>query len=195
MPTPTLVRIGGREIAVETTPLKARSTSFRSATLALVRPDCLLLRPSFLHRLVVTGFLVFGIAFLITPFNQRVDDKENNLKWIKLPIGAGLWAYGGWMLVKARRHRFDREGGQWIVSSLLNSNSRPLSDIVAVQLLDGGWHSDGEYPDYRTRQLNLVLNDVATPRFCLSNHSNRHATYRDAKRLAEFLGVPLMDHL
>ena len=76
---------------------------------------------------------------------------------------------------------------------------RPISDVIAVQFIDGGWHtptrqgSDPPSAPYFTYQVNLVLDDEDEPRVNLTYHSNWQASWETAAGLAEFLDVPLFD--
>ena len=71
---------------------------------------------------------------------------------------------------------------------------RPLADILAVQLLNGGYHQGDDGPGYPCWQVNLLVDDEAEPRWNLTNDANRAAARQHAARPAGFLGVPLLDH-
>jgi hypothetical protein len=44
-------------------------------------------------------------------------------------------------------------------------------------------------------QLNLVLDDDRQARFCLSQHTDWKTTHANGMKLAEFLGVALLDEV
>src|SRR5437016_4921472 len=99
MTIPTIVQIGDRDVAIETTPLKAVTTSFRPATLVEVRPNCLVLRPTFGDRLFSGTFFIIGIAVLaIACFGTFEEGEELLGKAITAFVGTVFTMTGGWML-------------------------------------------------------------------------------------------------
>ena len=192
--TPSLLHVRGRDVVVDTKPLSAATTDFRSVTLVQPRDGCLVLRPS-VHMWTFVGiFFTVGYAVLTCSLWNLVRDPTKGQFWFMLQVGAIFYAFGAIMILRLRRHEFNRDAGQLITSRLLSSNTRPLSDILAVQLLDSDFKFAGWGGEPGTTQLNLIFDDEAEPRRCLSNHENPEVTRRDAARLAEFLGVPLLDH-
>ena len=91
--------------------------------------------------------------------------------------------------------------------SLQVVRSRPLTDIVCVQLLYTGWQSEhveiGEcgtpgsviHRSYHSYQLNLVVDDRDEPRLNLGSHADVKWMREAGPRLASFLRVPLVDQL
>lgn len=85
--------------------------------------------------------------------------------------------------------------------------SRPLTNLVCVQLLYGGFHSDnieiGEpgtpgsviHQNYHSYQLNLVFDDRDEPRYNLASHSDWKWMREAGHKLADFAGVPVVDQL
>ena len=85
--------------------------------------------------------------------------------------------------------------------------SRPLTDLVCIQLLYGGFHSEsteiGEpgtpgsviHPNYHSYQLNLVFDDPKEPRYNLATHSDWKWMREAGQTLADFLGIPVADQL
>jgi hypothetical protein len=114
--------------------------------------------------------------------------------WVRFDRGTGLMTVG-------------RRRWAGLHPSIVVSRSRPLAQIVRVQLLDGGEHTVhmeiGEpgtpgsvyFKQYRSYQLNLVLDDRSEPRVNLVCHADRQWMRQAGERLAAFLGVPLVDHL
>lgn len=72
---------------------------------------------------------------------------------------------------------------------------RPLDGVLAVQVLAGEVYSSDEGPDYQQYQLNIVLDDAALPRLNVSNHPDLDWTRAGGRQLADFLGIPLLDHV
>ncbi len=98
--------------------------------------------------------------------------------------------------------RFDRMIGQWTYRQMWSWRSprlfpqrRPLSDILAVQVLFGGVRNDSEDGPFETFQLNLVLRDERQPRMLLCAPSDCDWVLKTGRELADFLGVPLLNHL
>jgi hypothetical protein len=85
--------------------------------------------------------------------------------------------------------------------------SWPLHEIVGIQLIRGGvaWESDppdiygGNYPvtgrNYDWYEFNLVLRGPDTPRLNLASGRDWMWIEQAGREVAEFLGVPLVDHL
>jgi hypothetical protein len=84
--------------------------------------------------------------------------------------------------------------------------SRPLADIVAVQLIRGEAYTNPDPPDptgwpilppgkYDWYEFNLVLRDSDTPRMTLASGRQWDWMRQAGKELSEFLGVALVDQL
>jgi hypothetical protein len=98
------------------------------------------------------------------------------------------------MVGTSRRFVFDREERTLHIRSRIRADSRPLSGIVAVQVINGGYHSMSNGGGYTTYQLNLVV-EGEERRLGLSNHADRDWTAEAGVGLAEFLGVPLLSRV
>src|SRR5579859_4489930 len=153
--TPNLLRIGGRDVTVDTTPLQAAAANFRTAKLVQPRDGCLVLRPTIFLRVFAAMFLAIGVIVMAVGVGILIGAEVLMAMWVMVAFGAIFSIVGGLMLLLPRRHEFDRDAGQWTLSHFFSSTSRPLSDILAVQLIDGGHHSSSDGPDYYTFQLNL----------------------------------------
>jgi hypothetical protein len=204
-------------------PANPWDTDRRSVELKAVDADCLVLEPrkwsAALHMpLVVAGVLgpVAGLVILLAGGGGNAGPVGVAILVIGLLLLSALLLVGVLAPRGFRRWvRFDRRTGLLTISrrplgfrrSLQVVASRPLTDIAAVQLLHAGWKSEnvevGEpgtpgsvvHRGYHSYQLNLVLNDPAEPRLNLCSHADR-TWMRDAgQRLAEFLGVPLVDQI
>jgi|SRR5262245_34821736 len=189
------VRVGNRDIDVDTSPIQAASANFRTATFVELREGCLVLRPSGGMRLFASLFLLLGLIIISVAAAIFIGGERGWVVPGLAAFGAIFAAAGLGMLLMPRRNEFDRDAGQWTVSRFMSSTARPLTDILAIQLINGGYHTSGDGPGYNTYQLNLILDDSAEPRRCLSNHANRDATRTDGMWLAEFLGVPLLNQM
>ncbi|MCI0499407.1 MAG: hypothetical protein L0Y36_06980 [Planctomycetales bacterium] len=66
-----------------------------------------------------------------------------------------------------------------------------LKDVAALQVCTG--KIGGSKGSYTTFELNLVLNKPAGERISLVNHSKGISLLEDARQLAEFLKLPLLD--
>jgi hypothetical protein len=113
-----------------------------------------------------------------------------------------LYVLGGLAFALAGLHllfnlgllRFDRLAGEFTTRRLLGRTTRRLSEIRAVQFISGGVHKS-EDGDYETFQVNLLLDDRDQPRLNVMETQELDETRQVARRLAEFLGMPLQDAL
>jgi hypothetical protein len=73
-----------------------------------------------------------------------------------------------------------------------------LKDVEAVQICServGGFGTfEGSQNSFQAYELNIVMKRPAGVRVAALCHGKRAALYADAGKLAEFLGVPLLDH-
>jgi hypothetical protein len=100
-----------------------------------------------------------------------------------------------------RRFDFDRAAGQVRVSWPCPWRERPLSDVLAVQLIE----RPCPYRSGRGRRIGvayeliLVLDDADRPRVSLTTYpdfpGDREAAGAGAAELADFLGVALLDEV
>jgi hypothetical protein len=190
---PVTIRVGCRTVAVDGSPLEAATANFRTATLVEPAAGRLDLRPSW-------GLRLFGLAFALLgliPFGilYGVGFDDSLALCLLTGIGVLFVAVGLLLLLFGFRARFDLNNGEVTYGYPGFRRTRPLADILAVQLIFGGWHSSTDELSYQTYQLNLVLDDPAQPRACLTNHANLSWTRWAAARLADFLDVPLLDQL
>jgi hypothetical protein len=195
----------------------------RSVELKQLNDNCLLLEPrngAFLQRLLILAVCAGPLAYIVC---MLVNEVQGNAGWILivfLVIGlllmsalllCGLFAPGRFN----RWVRFDRRAGLLTISrrpfgfrrSLQAIRARPLTEIVCVQLLYAGFKCDsveiGEpgtpgsvvHQNYHSYQLNLAFDDRAEPRYNLTTHSDWKWMREAGQRLADFLRVPVVDHL
>jgi hypothetical protein len=194
------VRVGDRTFAVDSSLLPLREEGkedlrVREENLlpaVVVQPD--------VHSLVIRpSAWSYGCLLLLAPLSPLLF--RFRLK--------GLWhGIRGQIrkLCGASRVRFHRGTGLMTSGPIWSRQSRPLSDIVAVQLLSRvvsteeippleGSQEPPETVELKECQMNLVLDDAHTPRVNVAVHWDEAWSRRAGKRLADFLGVPLVDQI
>jgi hypothetical protein len=113
------------------------------------------------------------------------------------------WNFG--ILFGARSVRFDRGAGRITFGPVWARQGRPLSDIVAVQLVSDivsvpitpirGSEEPPKSFSMNRFQINLVFDDGNTPRINVTELEDPAWTRQTGKQLADFLGVPLVDQI
>jgi hypothetical protein len=218
---PVTIQLGDRGIPVDSWPLPVVGTEYRQAELLEEGTDCLVLQPMQRASLgPMVGLLipiVGGLALGVVILWHAADAGEVVIGGACVIAMLGFLALA---LLATRSHkrwvRFDRRGGQMTVHQYRRMfarapeivTTRPLRDIVCVQLLYGGFHSYVEdqgtgpgdqpvrqYHQYHSYQMNLVLDDPKEKRFNLTAHSDWQWLRQTGPRLAGFLGVPVLDQL
>ena len=183
---------------VAVTPLNVASWSFRSKTLVQSSPDLLLIRPSVGYRLFSFMFVFLGtVAILVglaAVFGQIKNIQGASPTTFGLcfaGIGLLFASIGLGLICWTKTFGFDRRRG------ILTDGKKTwrLADILAVQLLFGGRHSSSDNGSYLTYQLNLVFKDAEKSRVNISNADDQDWTRKTGAQLAEFLKVPLLDHI
>jgi len=196
---PTTVQAGSRRVVVQNTPLMgAESASFRCNKIRQPRPDLLVLSLNATARLmylIVSSSIIAAFSFVALCISFSFP---SSWRWLVqcalcIPLAYVVFRIIELIYRGERRYLFDLASSQMIVRCIGRKQVRPIADILAVQLVYGGQH--GDELTYRTYQLNLVLDDLAQPRFNLTNHSDLLWTRQAAAKLAEFLGVRLLDRV
>jgi hypothetical protein len=111
-----------------------------------------------------------------------------------------LWNYA--ILFGACRVRFDQDTGLMTFGPRWSRRSRPLAEIIAVQLVHDAVYEtpaakealpegSGKTPRY---QVNLALDDASTPRLNVADCRDQVQAEEMAQQLAHFLEVPLLGH-
>jgi hypothetical protein len=138
----------------------------------------------------------WGVGFFLVslPFVWLAD-----LMYRSLLFGAG-----------PPRFRFDQARGELIIDRRHGlkkgfevTSVRPLSDIISVQLLHSGFHSLSHTSEhgpslseqFHNYEMNLLFGDHEATRLHLCTHSDWQWMRDAGRRLADFLGVPLVDQL
>lgn len=193
------VQVGNREVAVDTDPLRGGGSNFRTHVLAEPRDGLVVLRPSLGFRLFAVAFLVMGcIPLAIAGVMASAHGRDAGV-WVLCGFGGAFLLAGLVILLAPRRHAFDTEAGTWAIRGLAGRSSRPLTDVLAVQLIPGGWHttrSGGTHArttTYFTYQLNVVLDSEPVTRQTLLDYTDWDSIWQTGHRLAEALGVPFLD--
>jgi hypothetical protein len=186
----TIVQTGGHSLVLRrsargygclllTVPLGAAGTVFFATAAAFpsLRPQLIPLAGDQWPTWVLVVLTVFFLFWLLL-WNIRA-----NLRQL---LGGG-------------RVRFDTSTGLWTFGPIWSRQSRPLSQIVAVQLLSDVVSlfpaGKGVSPTQSIKyyQMNLVLDDMNTPRINVAVSQDHAWTQPAGKQLADFLGVPLVN--
>lgn len=192
------LQTGSREILIDDSPLpRCPESNFRDKALVQPGDECLLICPSVGFRLFALAFASLGGALLGLCAYLLMGHPAKFVYWTPGVFGALLLPTGLLLLLSRRSFWFDREQGQLRIRRLGFAWKRPLSDVAAIQLVEGGWHAssgkNGIKSAYFTYQLNLILDDPETPRLNLSNHSDWEWSWRTGRQLADFLEVRFVD--
>jgi hypothetical protein len=210
--------LGDREIVVPMTPLSHASISRRDVDLRGEGDDCLVLAP--VPR--ATQLLVPALAWLIvagtfaTTWVLGLLALAQGGWWglIFLLLGSPflvLAYFMGRQILFGKgppRFRFDRRAGQLQIDrrhgvrEYRREATHPLSEVLALQLLYSGYHAISQFTEHTnfheqfyTYEMNLLLNGAPESRLHLCTHSDWPWMRESGRRLADFLGVPVVDQL
>lgn len=223
---PPTAPIDPRSLAVDTTPLSRTNPwdgEGRTVELSFPTSECMVFAPRrrwFLRH----AFIIVGVCLapLVTVIGLLVNEIQDDGSWGGILIAAfGTLLFLGFVCLvitapaaSHRRIQFDRRTGVMTMSrrpfgpwrSVEVVQSRPLRDIVAIQLLYGGeqcttidvGHESGgpgsvTYWNYPSYQLNLVLADTEQPRYNLTTHSDSKRMREAGQKVAGFLDIPFLD--
>ena len=153
----------------------------------------LVLRTRNSSRVVAIAFAVFGIAMLFGRYEfPNAKPGLNHEAWRYILSGPFLFVGGAlWLLPNGAV--FDRQRGRLTLRRLLSIRHFPLQQILAVEVIDGGWHDPDDGAAYRTTELTLVLENAFARRLYLTNHADDRVTLAMAREIADFLNIPLRD--
>lgn len=225
---PLRLQLGERTVLVPTEPLAHESQSRRAVDLSADGPDCLVLmarpqstRSRWAGRMVLAMVAVSNATVMAILGFLVISALLQGGWWLVavvpcLLLGL-LFLYFFVLLLKERlfgkgprRLRFDRRANQLIIDHPAGfrgeyqlDGTYPLSDIVAVQMLDGGYHhhshssehgpiSDERFHSY---EMNLLVDRAEQPRLHLTAHADWQWMQQEGQKLANFLGIPAVDQL
>ena len=221
------IRVGTREVVVGTAPVStAKPSDFQTRRLRRQGNDLLVLWPTVYRRIAMIPlipFIAFWAATVIRMLWSGTSPTTTAFDiyfWaLVLGVGVALWMLPRWFerlclwgLSRAlgdglsnllpRRFEFDRAAGQVRVSWPSPWRKRPLSEVLAIQLIPRPCPYRVGRRGRRigmAYELILVLDDADRPRVSLATYPdyppNRAAAGTDAAELADFLGVAILDHV
>lgn len=224
---PANPQVGTGRLPIDTSPMRQTNpwdADRRSVELKQVDADCLVLEPkkwaAFWHVPLLLAAVLGPVAGLAYMLFEEINGNAGLVGVLILVIGSLLMLallFSGIVAPRGfhRWVRFDRRAELMTISrrpfgfrgELQVIRSRPLRDIVCIQLLYAGRQHDiieiGEpgtpgsviYKNYRSYQLNLVMNDSEEPRLNLCSHCDVKWMREAGQRLAGFLGVELIAQL
>jgi hypothetical protein len=212
---PTTLLVGDRKISIDDWPLARTVNENRPVQVALSN-DRLVIEPKARSG---AGQIV-GVAFMFlsaVAFPSLVVSLVGLPVWLAVLISVGV--IGVLVLLvrtgfaSMRWITFDRRARQLVFERRVGFRNQrriectyPLDTVRAVQLLHSGRHSVSEsqgageqqamsYREFDSYELNLVLDDSAVRRLNLASLSDWQWIRETGGRIAEFLGVPLIDEL
>ena len=188
---------GGKIIDVSKAPMASSSATFRTMALKFPSPDVAVFQPTIICRLFFAFFAAGGVAALVIFIGLDSDRSVGSILLAGLVGSAfaivGFAGLGG--KLGARRIVFDRARGVLLGpkrrADTFGAEGLPLDDVAAVQICSKP--DSGTGPEVYL-ELNLVLREPAGERLNLTCHGDRKNLRADAKKLAEFLDRPLLDH-
>jgi hypothetical protein len=200
-----VVQLGGRSLRVGTSPMATSHTRVCNRMLSEVDGRRLVIKPNWKGRVLGLGLMMVFSAWIAgAVFAIRFWPREPAWQFwpavaawgFGILLGSLLWIGGLSFLLASSAFHFDQTTGELTHGSRWSRRRRRLASILAVQLL----RTQAGRPDPRhgslhrpLYELNLVLDDPTTPRLNLSCHGDLPWTADAAKKLADLLGVPILD--
>ncbi len=176
------------------------STTGSSATKHLVQhsPDFIRIVPTLRDRIggwlfMFMAFIVYVMVAILLVYAPGISEGY----WIVLLLITPFFIIGFLFETVPRRFVFDRSRGEFRYGNIWTRRTRPLSDVKAVQVINGqGWSESTQRDNGRSRsgpnwQLNLIMNDTEEPRLQVWDHGDHTSTQAAAKSLSMLLGAPL----
>ncbi|MHC4561750.1 MAG: hypothetical protein ACYS8X_03145 [Planctomycetota bacterium] len=140
------------------------------------------------------ALLLGGLMALTRP------QTDAGMIWLLANSGLAILIIGVLLLIRwTKSTTLDRPSnrywqGPWrSMVRLLGAEFGSLDDIAAVQLC-AGHTAQSRTRGYSWQQINLVLKDPKADRIALMTHAHDPQLIEDAKLIADFLRVPLLDH-
>lgn len=184
---------------VETRPMRENIVSSRASMGQWIGPGNDVLKLSRARQRIGFGvgaavsLYVLGLGL----WHKFTNGTSADLAPEMMAIGA-IFALGMlYFVARMPTYAFDRSRGAFSKSRLIGPKRRPLTDILAVQLITN-YHVSPKFQtskSYSTYQLNLVLDDSESPRENLSTTGDLEWVRGGGQTLAKFLGVPLLDQV
>jgi len=201
----TILHLGDRTLVVEATPL-ARSPQTRLGII-IDQPQASALCVKLPGVVLAVGRMLLGAVFVsitlpliligVTMVLFADPDPRDSRTWwpfVMLAVPAGCAAAGLlWLTTRKPRVEFSKTTGQ-LRSVFAGRLSGARIRVLAIQLLPGRVDEDLRGPG-RSLQLNLILNNAALPRVGFITFRDADWTRAAARKLADYLGVPLVDHI
>lgn len=206
------VRMGGVNVDLDQVDKTVQSKSNLSSTLLLTfpLPEVAVFRRGGIHvrsrRLAAIALLALivcggaGVTALIVLYrmSEPGSDSRQFITWF-------IWLFGGFAALvmgffiigglSVRPVVFDKKQGRFWRQGKHDSMIGDFSlirDIQALQVCSGKVCSNES--NTWTYDLNVILKGSPCQRFLVVCRSDRDMIFEDAGKLAEFLGVPLLDH-
>lgn len=178
---------------VSKSPLKVQFSGLHSKfSLSQPEPDQLRLLPNRGVRVLAWTLCLLGWSLLILALIMLLSRPTfDQVVGVVVLLVFGIpFSFGGVVLL-GRRFRFDHRTGEMTIRHFWRTRRRPLTDIVAVQVINGGSFGSGAVRVI-SYQLNLVLDDLSEPRLFVAYNCDQADMEKKAKLLADFLRVPLL---
>lgn len=181
------------------------AASFCTHELADAGPDLLVVKVTSGSLMFRNVFLGSGIvALLCVPLLAHLAFAGTSESfWGALGGAAICLAVGGAFVICSLKLMpcspvfIDRKGGEIRGKKLRLAGGLvaelPLRLVAAVQMVSGRIYPS-EDPSYIAYQINLVLSKPPGERLAIMAHAKEQEICSDARRLADFLSVPLLDH-
>ncbi|MFO7799725.1 hypothetical protein [Rhodohalobacter sp.] len=185
---------------IEWTPQKRGGSNFHTHKMVSVDFNRLEFRPTLGAKLFSGVFMAAGIGFPILFLTAGSESPEMQSIWGVLGIilfGAIFVGAGGWVYFSMAKPRvFDKNANMYwkghkkpdyIYRPEDEKNAAMFSSIYAIQLIREYVKSDDS--SYYSYELNLVLEDGR--RLNVIDHGKKNEILEDARKLGDFLDVPV----
>ncbi|MEP0265203.1 hypothetical protein [Dokdonia sp.] len=179
-------------------PLKHGGSSHKNVNLIKVDNNTLEYKPNTVSKVFTYLFLVGPILFLvIRHFVFKNDDNNSEVLFLLVPIAMTI---GGAVTTYFlhRPHKFDKKLGYHYKSYKNPTSKRDiqsshgwtlLSSVEGIQIIKERVKTKNS--SYKSYEINLVLENGS--RKNVIDHGNYEAVKKNAKTIADFLGVPYWD--
>jgi len=200
----------GRAINVCREALAAGHSNFKDSRLRVTQIDIAHVLPTGLSRwffapLAIIGLFSIGVIVHASCYiNENTDWGNYYYEIVAVIVISVFFVIGGIIgLVACLYNRgvtFDRKNKtvvirRWLWTYFKKRAEYSFREIAALQLCTYYPNSDDdENSCYKATELNLVLTDPPGERIGLMCHSQEDDIRKDARKLADFLGKPLLDH-